>query len=82
VPLPAGTLLGSSGAAPHWSVKLLLAQGAARALQSTTAFYVAHGFTFDRAGSAGLARYRITFVAQNRDHRATATNLTIALVRY
>ncbi len=67
--------------APHWSVLLVLAEGAAQVDRSTTAFYVSHGFSFDRPDAAHKDRYRITFIAENRDHSATATNLTIALTK-
>ena len=81
VPLPAGTLAGSTGAAPRWSVLLFVGEGAARVQQSTTEFYLSHGFTVDQPGSAHQGRYRITFVAENRDHSATATNLAIGVTR-
>ena len=82
VPLPPGTLLGSTGTAAQWSV-LLLEPGAAPDVQrSTIAFYVAAGFVADPAQVLRRAPYAITVGAENRDHSATSTNLTIGLVRH
>jgi hypothetical protein len=71
----------STGTAPRWSVLIFVPEDAARVQQSTTEFYRSHGFTFDRPGSARRDPYRVTFIAENRDHSATATDLTIAVTR-
>ncbi|MDT5033867.1 MAG: hypothetical protein QOC94_4038, partial [Actinoplanes sp.] len=81
VPLPTGTVQASTGTAPRWSVLIFVPDGAGRVQQSTTEFYRSHGFSIDRPGSARRDAYRVTFIAENRDHSATETNLTIAVTR-
>lgn len=79
--LPAGTLQGATGGAGRWSVLILAAGSAAEVQRSTESFYVAAGFS--HAGNAVVSRgsERITIVAENRDHSATETNLTLGVTR-
>jgi hypothetical protein len=81
VPLPAGTLLGSTGRAGNWSVLLDVRVGAAQLQKSTLAFYVARGYKATTAYIVHNATYRIVFLAVNRDHSATRSNLAIQVIR-
>jgi hypothetical protein len=79
IPLPQGTLQGSTGAAGRWTVVLLVGGSAAEVQRSTESFYVAAGFT--PAGNAVVRRgtEEITILAAARDHSPTETNLTLGV---
>jgi hypothetical protein len=60
----------------------MLAPGSAHdALTSTMAFYAAAGYTAESDAVTYRAPYRLTVVAENRDHSNTETNVTMALAR-
>ena len=81
VPIPPGTLLGGSGSAGQWGV-LVLADGPAdQVLKSAVAFYVAAGYTADGPAIVHRGIYRVTIVAENRDHSNTKTNLALGVTR-
>lgn len=81
VPIPHGSLQGSSGAGGQWGILLLASGSASGVLSSTMAFYVAAGYTADLGGHLHRGPVRITVVAENRDHSNTQTNLAIGVTR-
>ena len=79
VALPAGALTGSTGRSPRWSV-LLVVNGSARAVQrAAIRFYSVRGWTRTSANGLHKGRYHIGLAAENRDHSALKSNLTIVL---
>lgn len=81
VPIPPGSLQGSSGAGGQWGILLLASGSASGVLSSTVVFYVAAGYTADVGGHLHRGPVRITVVAENRDHSNTQTNLAIGVTR-
>ena len=81
VPLPAGTVLGSTGSAGHWSVLLAGTGPADQVQRSTVAFYVAAGFTADTDSILHRGGDQITLLAANRDHTNPNDAELIALTR-
>jgi hypothetical protein len=79
IPLPPGTLQGSTGGAGRWSVLLLARGSAAEVQRSTESFYLAAGFSRDGTATVRRGSERITIVAENRDHSPTETNLTLVV---
>jgi len=80
VPLPPGSLQDSKGSAGTWTV-LILARGSAATVQkSTLAFYTSRGYKGETDSIVHNGSYRITFVAENRDHSNTETNLALGVV--
>lgn len=81
VPIPPGSLQGSTGAGGQWGVLLVASGSAASVLSSTMAFYVAAGYTADSEGHLHRGPVRITVVAESRDHSNLVTNLAIGVTR-
>ena len=81
VPIPPGSLQGSTGAGGQWGVLLVASGSAAGVLSSTMAFYVAAGYTADTEGHLHRGPVRITVVAESRDHSNLVTNLAIGVTR-
>jgi hypothetical protein len=79
IALPPGTLQGATGGAGRWSVLILARGSAAEVLRSTESFYVAAGFGRDGYAIVRRGSERIAIVAENRDHSATETNLTLGV---
>gem|GEM_PF-2577565 len=79
ISLPPGTLQGATGAAGQWSVLILARGSAADTLRSTERFYEVAGFGHDGNATMRRGSERIVIVAENRDHSATATNLTLGV---
>jgi hypothetical protein len=79
LPVPAGSIVGSTGAAGRWSVLIVAAGSAAQVRQSTVAFYSAAGFTAVSDSVLNKGNRQITLVVENRDHSATQTNLVIGV---
>jgi hypothetical protein len=79
IALPPGTLQGATGGAGRWSVLLLARGSAAAVLRSTENFYIAAGFSKEAYAIVHRGSERITIVAENRDHSATETNLTLGV---
>ncbi|MEA2148236.1 MAG: hypothetical protein QOD69_66 [Solirubrobacteraceae bacterium] len=80
VVLPAGQLTGSSGAAPSWSVGLLVDGAYPDVMARVHDFYVARGYsqlgaTWMYSLTDGI--HTVTFVGRNHDHSASRTDLTI-----
>jgi len=80
VPLPPGSRQDAKGSAGTWTV-LILARGSAATVQkSTLAFYTSRGYKGETDSIVHNGSYRITFVAENRDHSNTETNLALGVV--
>jgi hypothetical protein len=79
IALPPGTLQGATGGAGRWSVLLLARGSAAAVLRSTESFYIAGGFSREAYAIVHRGPERITIVAENRDHSATETSLTLGV---
>ncbi len=79
LPIPAGTITGSTGSAGRWTVAILAAGSATQVRQSTMAFYSSVGFTPVTDSVLNKGNRQITLVVENRDHSATQTNLLIGV---
>ena len=79
LPVPRGSIMGSTGSAGRWTVLILAAGSAAGVRRSTVAFYSAAGFTAVSDSVLNKGNRQITLVVENRDHSATETNLVIGL---
>jgi hypothetical protein len=79
IPLPAGSLQGSTGSAGQWTVQLLVGGSAATVQRSAESFYLAAGFTRDGNAIVRRGSERITILAAARDHSPTETNLTLGV---
>jgi hypothetical protein len=77
LPLPAGTITGSTGSKGQWTVLILAAGSATDVRQSAAAVYTAAGFTAVTDSVLNRGNRQITLVVENRDHSATQTNLVI-----
>jgi hypothetical protein len=79
LPVPQGSLIGSTGSAGRWTVQLVAAGSAQEVRRSTVAFYSAAGFTAVTDSVLNRGNRQITLVVENRDHSATQTNLLIGV---
>jgi hypothetical protein len=79
VPLPTGSLQGSTGSAGRWTVQLLVSGSAAGVQRSTERFYLDAGFKRDGNAIVRRGSQRITILAAARDHSPTETNLTLGV---
>jgi hypothetical protein len=79
IPLPRGTLQGSTGSAGQWTVQLLVSGSAADVQRSTETFYLDAGFKRDGNAIVRRGTERITILAAARDHSPTETNLTLGV---
>ena len=77
LPLPAGTITGSTGSQGRWTVLIVAAGSATEVRQSAAALYVADGFTAISDSVLNRGNRQITLVVENRDHSATQTDLII-----
>ncbi|HEY8618773.1 MAG TPA: hypothetical protein VIM01_01690 [Dermatophilaceae bacterium] len=77
LPVPQGSIMGSTGSAGRWTVLIVAAGSAAEVRRSTVAFYSAAGFTAVSNSVLNKGNRQITLVVENRDHSATQTNLVI-----
>lgn len=81
VPIPAGTITGTSGLRPSETVALLARGSAAQVGRSIVALYTSHGFK--QAPNAtqvfSTPRYRVTVVLRSHDHSASSTDVAIWL---
>ncbi|GEM_PF-1916789 len=83
-PLPTGTLFGSTGVSPTWSVGLNVNGSYSTVLPDLRSFYVAQGFTDLNPTSVipfGFenASYTIQVVGRSHDHLDTSTDVTIVV---
>jgi hypothetical protein len=79
LPVPQGSIMGSTGSAGRWTVLIVAAGSAAEVRRSTVAFYSAAGFTPVSDSILNKGNRHITLVVENRDHSATQTNLVIGV---
>jgi hypothetical protein len=79
LPVPQGSIVGSTGSAGRWTVLILAAGSAAEVRRSTVALYSAAGFTAISDSILNKGNRHITLVVENRDHSATQTNLVIGV---
>ena len=81
VPVPTGTIVGSTGASPSWTVQVLVNQGYPDVVRSVTALYTSAGLTQAADGTLVFANptYRVTVVGQNHDHSASQTDVVVWL---
>jgi hypothetical protein len=79
IPLPPGSLQGSTGSAGRWSVLLLTSGSAASVQRSTQDFYLARGFKTTANAVVTRGAEQITILAAARDHSPTETNLTLGV---
>ncbi|MDQ1398737.1 MAG: hypothetical protein QOJ52_3051 [Acidimicrobiaceae bacterium] len=81
VPLPAGVVQGTNGAAPSETVALLVNTSYQEVVRSVTALYVSHGFSQLPDGTLvfSTSAYRVTVGGAARDHSPTQTNVTVWL---
>jgi hypothetical protein len=81
VPLPPGVVDAFGRGPGRWSILLVVNGSAQQAQAYADAFYISHGFHSDSAYAVHGQGYRITMIADNRDHSATETNLTVVVTR-
>jgi hypothetical protein len=79
LPVPPGSIVGSTGSAGRWTVLILAAGSAAEVRRSTVALYSSAGFTAVSDSILNKGNRQITLVVENRDHSATQTNLVIGV---
>ena len=81
IPLPPGGITAFGSGPGRWSILVVVNGSAKHAQASAVAFYVGHGFHRDSAYVVHGPGYRISMIAENRDHSATKTNLTVVVTR-
>jgi len=79
LPVPNGTISGSTGSAGRWTVLILATGSAANVRQSTLDFYTNAGFTPVSDSVLNKGNRQITIATENQDHSATQTNLVVAV---
>lgn len=79
LPVPAGSITGSTGSAGRWTVLIVAAGSADQVRRSAVALYSAAGFTPVTDSVLNKGTRQITVVVENRDHSATSTNLIIGV---
>ena len=81
VPVPVGTITGTSGLRPSETVGLLARGSAAQVGRSVVALYTSRGFRQAVNGTYVFTRrpYRITVILRNHDHSASRTDVVIWL---
>ena len=81
IPLPPGVVTAFGQGPGRWSILEVVNGSAKHAQRSAVAFYVRHGFHRDSAYVVHRRHYRISMIAENRDHSATKSNLTVVITR-
>lgn len=79
VPVPTGTLMGATGAAGQWSLLVVVDDGAEAVRAAAVSLYLAHGYVAESDSVVHNERYRVTVVAENRDHSQLQSNLAIGV---
>ncbi len=81
VPVPAGTVQGTSGVAPSETVQLVVNQGYPDVVTSVTALYTSHGFVQAPDGTLVFSNpsYRVTVGGAAADHSPTRTTVVVWL---
>ena len=81
IPLPPGVVTALGRGPGRWSILEAVHGSAQQAQSSAVAFYVRQGFHRDSAYIVHHQGYRISIIAENRDHSATESNLTMVITR-
>ncbi len=81
IPPPPGAVTAFGSGPGRWSILVVVNGSAQQAQASADAFYIRQGFHRDSAYVVHGRGYRITMIAENRDHSATETNLTVVVTR-
>jgi hypothetical protein len=81
VPVPAGTIQGTSGVAPSETVALIAEASYPDVAGSVRALYTSRGFTQAADGTLVFSTpsYRVTVVGSARDHSPTRTDVVVWL---
>ena len=79
LPLPQGTIMGSTGSLGRWTVLIRAAGSAAEVRRSALALYTAAGFAPVSDSVLNKGKRQITLVVENEDHSAAQTNLVIGV---
>ena len=81
VPVPVGTITGTSGIRPSETVTLVVVGSAQQARTRVIALYKSHGFRQAANGTLLFSKrpYQVTVVVRNRDHSATRSDLAVWL---
>ena len=79
VPVPRGAVIGFTGSADRWSVRLVSSGPADEVRRATVALYEAAGFTPATDSVLNMGHLQVTVVAENRDHSDTETNLVVGV---
>jgi hypothetical protein len=79
VPIPAGSIRGSTGSAGRWTVLVSAAGSAGAALRSAAALYTSAGFTPVSGSVLNKGRRQVTLVVENLDHSQTQTSLVVGV---
>jgi hypothetical protein len=77
LPVPHGSIVGSSGSNGRWTVLVLAAGSAADVHRSAVGVYTASGFTPVSDSVLDKGNRQVTLVVENRDHSNGQTNLMI-----
>jgi hypothetical protein len=79
VPIPAGSIRGSTGSAGRWTVLVSAAGSAGVVLRSAAALYTSAGFTPVSGSVLNKGRRQVTLVVENLDHSPTQTSLVVGV---
>jgi len=82
VPIPAGSIrgsTGSTGSAGRWTVLVSTAGSAGAVLRSAAALYTSAGFTPVSGSVLNKGRRQVTLVVENLDHSQTQTSLVVGV---
>ena len=85
VPLPTGTLAGTSVSSPRWALLYVIPSSFDETVSAVRSLYISRGYRDLVPGSTNLSfansKYAIQLAPESRDHSATNTNLTIEIER-
>ncbi len=79
LPIPAGSITGSTRSTGRWTVLIVATGSAAEVRRATIALYSSAGFTAVSDSVLNKGNRQITLVTENRDHSATQTALVVQL---
>ena len=81
VPIPAGTITGTSGLRPSETVALLARGSAAQVSRTIVTLYTSHGFKQAANGAQVFSSrtYRVTVILRSHDHSASRTDVAVWL---
>ncbi len=81
VPLPAGKLTAASGVSPRWGVIKLVTGSDTVVMKRVMNFYKTRGWTRTSVNGLSKGVYTLGIASSNHDHTATASDLTIVVVK-